>query len=143
MADVSIKECLGEIRHLRNELRIKFRDMIASREPTDPATLTFTVACMLETRFDPTFIGNLVGTSRTSVMRWGDGQNVPRSPGYRKWVVEAILAHLKDVIEHDEPSDHTDDQTLPEPPIGVSYEHDEQYEHIDDQIVKLKTSTKS
>ena len=100
MAEECAKEIpLSEIRHLRNELRIKLRDRIASRDPLESSTIIFTVASLLETHFDPTSIATLVGTSRTSIARWADGQNVPRSPGYRKWVVDTLLGHLTDAIE--------------------------------------------
>jgi len=99
MADPSIKElALQEIQDLRNELRVKLREKIVSRDPQSNDTLIFTTASLLETHFDPKSIADLVGTSRTSVVRWAEGQNVPRSPGYRKWVVETLLSYLDQAI---------------------------------------------
>lgn len=90
---------LNDIKILRNELRKKLRDKTRLLDPEAPETLTFATASLLETHFEPKAIADLVGTSRTSIARWAEGQNVPRSAGYRKWVVETLLTHVENAIE--------------------------------------------
>lgn len=100
MADEGIKEIpLNIIRRLRNEMRVTLRNKIEGLDPEDQNTLIFTTASLLETHFAPKDIADLVGTSRTSIARWADGQNVPRSPGYRRWAVQTMLAHLTNSIQ--------------------------------------------
>jgi transcriptional regulator with XRE-family HTH domain len=107
MVDESVKATpIGIIRYLRKQLRITLRNKIEEFDPEDQATLIFTTASLLETHFSPKDIADLVGTSRTSIVRWAEGQNVPRSPGYRRWAVQTMLAHLTSTIQSDTVPDY-------------------------------------
>jgi Trp operon repressor len=90
-------------------------------DPADPYTLRFAVTGLLSANFEQKDLAGLVGVSRTTISRWGQGQNIPRSPPFRKWVVEALCNHLTEVIRgtRDEP---IAERPLPQHAIGYLHE---------------------
>ena len=81
------------------EARRKFLTALQDMPPDDPETLAFTVAALIETHFDSKNIAQLVGADRTTVIRWAQGQSVPRSPGFRKWATETLMEALRSSLE--------------------------------------------
>ena len=60
----------------------------------DPKTLTLTVEALLKTGFEQKQLSQAVGVSRTTISRWAQEQNIPRSPAFRRWAVETLREFL-------------------------------------------------
>jgi transcriptional regulator with XRE-family HTH domain len=69
-------------------------------DQTAPETLTLAlvVEVMLRAQFDQQELAKLLGVSRTTISRWAQGQNIPRSPGFREWATGTLRAHLRHSI---------------------------------------------
>jgi transcriptional regulator with XRE-family HTH domain len=61
-------------------------------------TLALVVEVLLRAQFDQQELAKLLGVSRTTISRWAQGQNIPRSPGFREWAIGALRAYLRDSI---------------------------------------------
>jgi hypothetical protein len=95
-ADVEAgRRVLQEV-HTRSCLKI--REHLAGLDPADAGTLSFLVEALLMVHFEPAYLSEILGVSRTTIGRWVQGQNVPRSPGYRQWVVEMLKEKLDETI---------------------------------------------
>lgn len=68
---------------------------LARLDPTHPRTLVLTVNSLLKAHFDQKELAQLLGVSRTTVGRWAQDQNIPRSPAFRKWAVEELTKVLQ------------------------------------------------
>jgi hypothetical protein len=77
---------------------VKIRKHLAGMDPADPGTLSFAVEALLMLHFEPAYLSEILGVSRTTIGRWVQGQNVPRSPVYRQWVVEMLKEKLDETI---------------------------------------------
>jgi hypothetical protein len=81
---------------LRRDSRDKILRKIRSIGSDSPEAITYATAGLLETHFSPQELATILGTSRTTIMRWAEGKNIPRSPGFRKWAVERMAVLLGD-----------------------------------------------
>lgn len=90
---------VDEFKIWRCEMRRRILDKIKTLDPSDPETLIYIAAGMIETHFGPRELSEKLGTSRTTVGRWATRQNVPRSAPFRKWAVETLTLCLIDAIE--------------------------------------------
>ncbi len=85
---------LNELIEWRADLRRKIADRLEPLDPTLPETLQYATKAMLEAHYEPIELSNTLGVSRTTIGRWANGQTIPRSPAFRKWSVDRLLAHL-------------------------------------------------
>ncbi|MHB8268420.1 helix-turn-helix domain-containing protein [Bradyrhizobium sp.] len=76
--------------------------------PLDPrleSTLQDAVSSLLASNFEQRLLSDKLGVSRTTINRWANGNNIPRSPGYREWAVTTLIALLRQSLgKSDEPS---------------------------------------
>jgi DNA-binding transcriptional regulator YiaG len=94
--------------HMRQTVLNHLRQL----DPADPYTLRFAITGLLSTNFEQKDLAELIGVSRTTIGRWGQGQNIPRSPAFRGWVVQALCEYLADSMQH-EGAEHAPSRRLP------------------------------
>lgn len=80
------------------EIRVKVKKHLTELDPADPQTLPFAVEALVIAGFEQKELAELIGVSRTTIGRWGQGQNIPRAPAFRKFAVETFKGHLKEAI---------------------------------------------
>jgi len=78
----------------RKELRKIIATSLSQMDASAPETLQSAIAAMLEAHYKPKTLSKILGPSQTTIARWADGATIPRSPPYRKWLVETLIAYL-------------------------------------------------
>jgi hypothetical protein len=84
-------------------MRVTLQGLLNGLDARDPAAISFAVKALLTAHFEPKELAERLGVSRTTISRWGQNQNIPRSIGYRVWVIETLREFLnKAVLSKDE-----------------------------------------
>src|ERR1041384_8074518 len=87
-----------ELSAIQQKGRLSLAASLRSLDPTEPSTLTFAVQALLHLHFEQKELSELLTVSRTTIGRWAQNENIPRSPGYRKWAVETLSEHLQKAL---------------------------------------------
>jgi hypothetical protein len=67
----------------------------------DEKTLQTAIGALLAAYFEQKEISDALGVSRTTINRWAHGNNIPKSPAYREWMVIQIIELLRRKIPND------------------------------------------
>lgn len=93
----------GALERLEHDCRQKWlhtlHEKLCTLDPTDPETLPLVLSSLIKRDFEQKEIADLLKTSRVQVKRWTDGKNTPKQSGYRVWLIERLLAFLKEQAE--------------------------------------------
>jgi DNA-binding transcriptional regulator YiaG len=65
-------------------------DTIARLDPAKEETLQFVVGTLIRAHVEQKDMADALAVSRTTIGRWANGQNLPRSESYRTWAVEGL-----------------------------------------------------
>jgi len=84
-----------ELEKWRSELREKIAARLQTMDPSAPDTLQYAIFALLEAHYKPKELSTILGPSQTTIGRWAFGQTIPRSPPYRKWLIEKILGYMR------------------------------------------------
>jgi len=76
------------------EMRIQAGNYLAPLDPADPDTLHLTVNALLKAGYEQKDLAQCLGVSRTTISRWSQKQNIPRSPAFRIWAVDTLRTQL-------------------------------------------------
>lgn len=83
----------------RKDLRHVIACSLSKMDAAAPTTLQSAVASMMEAHYKPKTLSKVLGPSQTTISRWADGQTIPRSAPYRKWLVQTLIAFLRENSE--------------------------------------------
>jgi hypothetical protein len=90
-----LKEILNSVDadwvHSVNSMRRSLRHKLENIDRTAPEALSVVVSCLLKAQFDQTEIADCCGFNRTTVSRWSQNLNIPRSPIVRSLLIEKML----------------------------------------------------
>jgi hypothetical protein len=82
-----------------NNLRISARAKLAGIDREAPESFSFVVSCLMIAQFDQTQIADCCGFNRTTISRWSQNLNIPRSPVVRSMLIGRMLEMLDESIE--------------------------------------------
>lgn len=79
---------------LMRDLRTTARRELERLDPEDPEALRLAVNVLLKANFDQKALAGVLGVSRPTISRWGNGLNLPRSGAFRRWAVTTLWVLL-------------------------------------------------
>jgi hypothetical protein len=82
-----------------NNDRISLKEKLSDIDREAPGSFSLVVSCLMMAQFDQTQIADSCGFNRTTVSRWSQDLNIPRSPVVRSMLIGRMLEMLDQSIE--------------------------------------------
>jgi hypothetical protein len=77
-----------------HEMRQKAQRYLTHLDGGDVETLSVVTEALTQLDFEQVQMAQWLGVSRTTVGRWAQRQNIPRSAAFRKWAISSLLEQL-------------------------------------------------